>query len=120
VQTQAGSATVEQGVAVVECAVEIAHGRWLRPVASLGAGAYYVGVDGTGTATSRGQHAGIVAFALDAGAGAAIPLTARLEAIVEAHAVLAEPGIAIRFFDIDAAKIGRPSILATVTIAGWI
>jgi hypothetical protein len=115
-----GSASVEQGAAMIEGAAEIAHWRWFRPAVSAGAGAYYVGVDGTGTATSRGQHASGVAFALDAGLGGAVPLSSRFEAIVEVHAILAMPGLAVRFLDTDAAKIGRPSILATLTIAGWI
>jgi hypothetical protein len=86
----------------------------------VGAGAYYVGVTGSGTSTSRGLTASDVAFAADAGLGVAVPLSERIEAVVEAHAVVANPGIAIRFFDVDAAKIGRPSVLATLTVAGWI
>jgi hypothetical protein len=67
-----------------------------------------------------GQRATAVAVALDAGAGAAIPQSSRNEAVVEGHAIVTEPGIAVRFFDIDAARIGRPSILGTITVAGWI
>ncbi|MCL2447613.1 MAG: hypothetical protein FWD17_01560 [Polyangiaceae bacterium] len=115
-----GSASIQQGVAVVEGALEMAHTRWLRPIVSAGAGVYYAGADGTGTATSHGEHASALALALDAGLGGAVPLLPRLDAVVEAHAIVATPGLAVRFVDTDVARIGRPSILLTLTIAGWI
>jgi hypothetical protein len=40
--------------------------------------------------------------------------------MVEAEALVVDPGIAVRFLDQDAAKIGRPSVLGTMTLGGWL
>jgi hypothetical protein len=61
-----------------------------------------------------------VAFALETGLGLSLPVAPHLEVVVEAAALIADPGIAVRFLDVDAAKIGRPSVLGTVTLAGWL
>jgi hypothetical protein len=120
VETATGAATVEQGVAVFECVARFFGDRRLRPLASLGAGTYYVGVNGIGVSPYRGAHSSEFALALDAGVGVATVIASNLEAVVEVHALVTDPGLAVRFVDVDAAKIGRPSLLVTFTVAGAI
>ncbi len=115
-----GTATVDQGIALLEGTVEPWPRHRIRPLLSIGAGTYYVGVNGSGAGPYQGVRNTEISFALDGGLGIASLLGPHLEVVIEAHALLAEPGIAVRFVDFDAARIGRPSILGTLTLAGWI
>jgi hypothetical protein len=120
VDSTAGTATVDQALALVELVTQ----PWLegrvRPSLSVGAGVYHVGVSGTGATSNTGQESAGVAFALDGGAGLVVPLGPRVEISFEAHAILTAPGLAIRFVDTEVARIGRPAVLATMSLAGWI
>jgi hypothetical protein len=120
VEAATGSASVEQGMALLDCVAPFWQRSWLRPHVSVGAGAYFVGVNGSGVSPHPGEHSSEFAFALDAGIGDAIPIGSRFEVVLEAHALVASPGIAIRFLDTDAARIGRPTLMATITLAGRI
>jgi hypothetical protein len=121
VETTTGTATVEQGIALAECAARPLRGP-IVPVAVVGAGAYYVGVNGGADPASpyQGKRSATVAFALEAGVGVSVPIASRVEVVIEADALIADPGIAVRFLELDAAKIGRPSVLGTMTLAGWL
>ncbi|MBV9947796.1 MAG: hypothetical protein JOZ69_13155 [Myxococcales bacterium] len=120
IDTAAGSASVEQGIALLECLGQWGREDGVRPNVSLGAGAYYVAVTGSGDDARPGVHNTDLALALDGGLGVLLPIGPRIDLAVEAHALLALPGIAVRFVDQDAARIGRPSLLGAVSLAGWI
>jgi hypothetical protein len=121
VETDRGTAAVQQGVAIVDGAAVLGHARWLRPTVALGAGAYYASVTGSGVAPPyRGQTGRALAVAFDGALGLATSVMSNVELSLEAHAVVTEPGIAVRFIDVDAARLGRPSLLVTFTVAGWI
>jgi len=119
-QTPAGTASIDQGVALLECSAHLWRSRPLRPFASLGAGTYYVGVSGNGDTPYRSERSASFAFAFDAGLGVSLPLGPHFEMVLEAQAIVVDPGIAIRLLDVEAGRVGRPSILATLTAAGWI
>jgi hypothetical protein len=120
VTSAAGTASVDQGLALVECVAQ----PWLegrvRPSASIGAGLYHVGVTGTGAGPNAGTANTGLAFALDGGAGVIVPLGPRVEMSFEGHVVLTAPGLAVRLLDSDVARIGRPAVLGTMSLAGWI
>jgi len=120
VQASAGTASVAQGLAFMEGTAHFWSNRVLRPFVSLGAGTYYVGVVGSGVAPDRGERSSAFAFAFDAGLGVASPLGSHFEVLLEAQAVVADPGLAVRFVGVDTARVGRPSVLGTLTLAGWI
>jgi hypothetical protein len=120
IEAPGGTATVDQGIALVECVAQVWHGRLLRPAISLGAGVYYAGVAGSGDPPLSSERNSEVTFALDGGIGVAVALGPHFEAALEAHALVTAPGIAIRFLDADVARIGRPSVLGTFSLAGWI
>jgi hypothetical protein len=115
-----GTASVAQGLALLECTAHFWHRRIFRPFVSLGTGTYYVGVTGSGTPPERGERSTAFSFAFDAGLGVAASIGSHFEVLLEAQAVVAEPGIGIRFVGVESARIGRPSVLGTLTIAGWI
>jgi hypothetical protein len=121
VDSSAGSATIDQALALVEgVAQPWLDGKGVRPSVSVGAGVYHVGVTGSGTAPNSGQQNTGLAFALDGGAGLVVPLGPRVEMSFEGHAILTLPGIAVRFIDTEVARIGRPAVLGTMSLAGWI
>ena len=121
VRAPTGSATVEQGLALAECAAR----PWRGPIApflSIGVGAYYAGVNGDANRASpyQGTRSSAVAFTAEAGIGVSALVASRLEMVLEAEGLVSDPGIAIRFLEVDAARIGRPSLLGTMTLAGWL
>lgn len=120
VQAPAGEASVAQGLALMEMTAHFWRRSLFRPFVSLGAGTYYVEVAGTAVAPDRSRRSSAVAFAVDAGLGVASPIGSHFEVLLEAQAVIADPGLAVRFLGVEAARIGRPSALGTLTIAGWI
>lgn len=121
VRAAAGTASIDQSFGLVECVAWLMKNQSrVRPLVSVGAGAYSAVVEGSAAPPYLGLHASQVAFALDGGLGAAIPLARHLELIVEGHALVTAPGIAIRLLTVDAADVGRPSVLGTLTLGGWI
>lgn len=115
-----GNATVEQGIAVLECVARFWRSRRFQPELSLGAGTYYVATNGNGVAPYPSKESNGFAAAFDAGIGVGTPIGAHFELLLELHAIVTAPGVAIRFLDSDAARIGRPSLLSTISLAGWI
>jgi hypothetical protein len=119
VEASAGSATVEQGIGLVEAVARLRQG-WLYPFVSLGLGGYYVAVNGSGAAPRPGARSSDVAAAFDAGLGLAAAVGVHVEVVVETHALVTAPGIAVRFVDSDVARVGRPSLLGAISLAGWL
>jgi hypothetical protein len=120
VQTDRGNAAVKQAVVLADATAVLGQSRWLRPFAALGGGIYYVGITGTGVPPYQGESGDAIAFAVDGGIGLATSITSSLDLSLEAHAVVAQPGVAVRFVDQEAARVGQPSLLVTLTLADWI
>jgi hypothetical protein len=121
VEATTGTATVEQGVAVLECIGQPWQASRIRPSLSLGAGVYYLGVTGHGaTPPSQDLRSNAFHVAFDGGLGAAALLGPDLELQLEIHGLVTAPGFALRILDAVPAYVGRPSILGTITLVGWI
>jgi hypothetical protein len=120
VQTDRGRASIEQGLFLVDATAVLGQSRWIRPLVTLGAGVYYVGVSGTGNPPYQGLSGNALALAMDAGIGVSTSVTQSVDLTLEAHVVVAEPGMAVRFIDEDIARVGQPTILVTLTLADWI
>lgn len=113
-----GSATVDQAIAVVECVVQ-PWPRWrIRPAVSVGTGTYYVGVNGTGVPPYVASHSRAFTWALLAGVGAALALAPHVDLVAEEQMLLSNPGISVRFAGVDEARLGRPNLLTTMSLAG--
>jgi len=117
---QVGTASVEQGLALVECVARPWRESRLRPLFAVGAGVYFVGVHGSGMPPYQDAHANGFAAAVDAGLGVGTPVASHLELVLELHALVTAPGLAVRFAGVDEARIGRPSLFSTITLAGSI
>jgi DNA integrity scanning protein DisA with diadenylate cyclase activity len=61
-----------------------------------------------------------LALALDGAVGVAASVTSNVQLSLDAHALVTEPGIRVRFIDRVAASLGRPTLLVLFTVAGWI
>ena len=110
VQTDRGKATIKQAVVLAEGTAVLGQSRWLRPFVVLGTGIYYAGITGTGIPPYQGESGRAIAFAVDGGIGLSTSITPSVDLSLEAHVVLAEPGIAVRFVDQDAARVGQPAL----------
>lgn len=116
-----GYADVSQTIGLVEALVRFRRGRRLQPVISIGAGFLRVSAEGHEMAPYIGGNAWHLSAAGDAGVGLRIPLRQRrVEMGVEIHALVAEPYPVVRFFQMEVARAGRPSLLASVTLLGGI
>lgn len=120
VQAPSGSATVSQGLVQLDAMGLFGQGRWMRPVASVGVGAYFAGVAGSGVLPYEGRTDSTVAVALSGCVGAAFQVARDIETSLELQAIVTEPGVVLRFVDLAAARMGRPLLFATLTVAGWI
>ncbi|HEX7507911.1 MAG TPA: hypothetical protein VF550_14130 [Polyangia bacterium] len=119
VGTDFASASLSQDLLLLEFAACLRPRRLVRPLFSLGLGLERVAVDGTtvGPPFQGERNARWFAVA-DVGAGVALRLLAHWEVQLEVHALLAAARPAIRFFDVEAAKAGQPTLMAIVTLAG--
>jgi hypothetical protein len=113
-----GSATIDQTVAVIETLVSPWAGRSIRPIVSAGLGVYYLSANGMGVAPYRGVQSASFAMALTAGVGVIARVASSLDVAIDVQALVTAPGLAVRFVEDDAARVGRPAILSTLTVAG--
>jgi hypothetical protein len=120
VQTDQGAAAVQQAIVLADGTLVLGQSRWLRPLIVFGAGIYYAGVTGTGIPPYQGESSHAMAFAVDGGIGLSTSITPSVDLSLEAHVVFSEPGIAVRFLDEDAARLGQPVVLMTLTLVDWI
>jgi hypothetical protein len=111
------AASVSQGLLLLECAAWLRPGRRVRPLFSLGLGGERMAVVGSVGPPFHGERNARWFFAGDVGAGVALRLATHLELLVEAHALVAAPRPAVRFFDVEAARAGQPTLLLVLTLA---
>ncbi len=114
-----GTARIDQAIAFLDASVRCCETRWIRPSASLGLGVYAVAVTGDAVPPRTGTQSSSLSGAFTGGLGVALPLGGHVEVVLEAHVIVAVPGIAVRFIDSDAARLGGPSLLGTLTLAAW-
>lgn len=118
VRTDIASATVSQTLILLEGAAWLRPRRRVRPLFSVGLGAERVTVAGSIDPPFHGEQNARWFFAGDVGAGVALRLLAHWEVQIEAHALFAAPRPTVRFFDVEAARAGQPTLLLVITVAG--
>lgn len=115
-----GSARVSHYLVRGELISVLTRSRWLRPLVSLGAGAYLARAIGTASAPYVGRSESEWSFAASAGAGASAMLSERISLELELHGLLAAPYPALRFAGEEVARFGRPSWGVVAALAGWL
>ncbi|MES1208025.1 MAG: hypothetical protein ABUS79_18985 [Pseudomonadota bacterium] len=119
VTTPNGYADLSQTVVVAETVLRFRRGQRLEPLISAGVGALRLDADAHPSATYQAVGGARWGAAGDLGAGVRVPLRGRrLEVGAEAHAVFAQPYPTAQYFGHEVARVGRPTLLATVTLLG--
>lgn len=120
VQGFAGSALVTQDLGLVEMVFDVPTAAIVHPLLSAGAGVLYEKVDGRASFPYQSEVATQWAAALDAGVGADLRLGRHWDLSLEAHAFVAVPYPVVDFLGTEVAHAGTPSVLASLTIVGWL
>lgn len=115
-----GRASIEQWCALSELVFAPFREATVRPAFSLGAGTFHTTVTGDAVWPYQGLHDARWAVAADAGVGLSWRLGSRLELAGEAHALLTAPEPIVRFVGQDGAHIGRPGVIGSFTLLGWL
>jgi hypothetical protein len=120
VAASSGSASVAQQLGLVEVLLSPWSDRMFYPVASVGAGAFFVSVDGQAVSPYAAERNSGWSAAVDAGLGAELRLSDHFDIALEAHAFLTRPEQVTRFVGQEQAGVGEPSVLGTLTVVGWL
>ncbi len=116
-----GSADLTQTVLLAELLWRFRRGRRLEPLISAGAGALRLAVDAHEADPYQSVGGARWGAAGDVGVGLRIPLRRhRFEIGAEFHALLAQPYPTADYFGQEIARVGRPTLLATLTFLGGI
>ena len=113
-----GSASIEQGIAILEGVVSPWTTFAVRPRGTLGLGTYYLRANGSGVSPFNGAQNAAVAFAAAGGLGIAAAVAPSYDLALDVQAIVTAPGLAVRFLDDNSVRAGRPEIFATLTISG--
>ena len=115
-----GRASIEEWCGLAEVVFAPFREVTLRPVFSLGAGAFHTAVTGDASFPYQGLHSTQWAFAADAGVGLSWSFGSRLELALEGHGLWTAPEPIVRFVSEDGAHIGRPGVISSLTLMGWL
>jgi len=88
----------------------------ILPFFTLGLGVEHVDVDGEATWPYRGIHSSAWTFALDGGVGVTLKMSSRLALVTEGHAEFSAPYPMLRFAGENSAKIGQPTLVASLAL----
>lgn len=120
IETPIGSASVAQNFGVLELALALRPGTRWRPTFNLGAGALHVHSEGEGIWPYAGRAQTRWAGALDAGVGLLTSIEMHASLAVDVRAVVAFPHPVVRFYDVEAATLAFPAVVASLTMVTWL
>lgn len=120
VRSTAGSAEVSRDSALLGVSRRFRADTRVRPLVSFGAGALRTTADGSAVAPNQGRLVTRWSLLLDAALGAELRLDDHFFVVGAAHVQLAEPYLAVRLVDKDAATLGRPDLLLSLAVGAWL
>jgi hypothetical protein len=120
VEALSGSADVAAQFGLIEAGIRLRPRERLQPLFFLGAGVRYTSAEGRASWPNQGLTAGRWSLLADAGTGIRLSLHSRFEIAMEVHAQLAQPYPTIHFSNFQAATAGRPDLLPSLTLIGWL
>jgi hypothetical protein len=115
-----GRAAIEQWCGLAELVFAPFRDASVRPIFSLGAGTFHTAVTGEALFPYQGLHSTQWAFAADAGLGLSWSFASRLELALEGHGLWTAPEPIVRFAGEDGAHIGRPGVIGSLSLLGWL
>jgi hypothetical protein len=113
---EGGTARLQQWHALGEAVLMPWPSRRITPLFTLGLGVEHVDVDGEASWPYRGYHSSAWTFVTDAGVGVALKLSSRMALVTEGHTAFTWPYPMLRFSGEDSAKIGRPTLVASLAL----
>lgn len=116
VESEVAKATVSQELGLFELVGELAPESWIRPFASLGAGFYHIGIEGSAASPYAGMSGDRFVFAADSGAGLALSIDSAFALALEGHLTFVTPYPVIRFLDADAVMADNPRAWVALTM----
>ncbi len=117
---EGASARVTQLLVLSEVALRPWPDLRVRPSFALGAGALEVSAEGEALSPYRGAEVAGWSAVLGGGAGAEVRVNARFGVATELRAFAAIPYPSVRFLGEEAARVGVPGLLGSVTLVGWL
>jgi hypothetical protein len=120
VGTPGASARVAQQYALLgACLCAPSAARW-RSIVGFSAGALRTTAEGEADAPLQGHAVAQWSFLLEASAGLRLRLAQRTHLTLAAHVQVAEPYVDIRVVNAGSATAGRPNLLLTLALGGWL
>jgi len=120
VDSDQGSASISQVLALAEVAIAFRPGSRIRPTLSVGGGMLYLESAGTGIAPFQGVRQTRFTAAVDAGVGILARARSNVSFAFEINGVLASPHPIIRFYQTEVAAVAFPGVLASLTMVVWL
>jgi hypothetical protein len=115
-----GSAEIKQELALLGGHYRYLSQASLRPFAGLAAGLLHTSVQGSANLPRQAHVGERWSFVLDASGGTEVRLPGRYYFLAAAHAQVAMPYVAIHVGDGTVASSGRPNLLVTLAVGGWL
>jgi hypothetical protein len=120
VTTAAGSARVGHQYGLLGASYPFGSAAGFRPFVGLAAGLLRSSVEGRAETPKQGHALEKWSMLLDGSVGVAFELPRHYYLTMATHVQLAEPYVAIRFLNETVATAGRPNLLLTLTLGGWL
>lgn len=120
VQGTGGSAAISQWGGLGELLLTPFQAHALRPSLSLGVGAFHTSVMGDAVWPYQGVRSSQWSLAGDAGAGLSWLFGKRLELAAEVHTLWLAPEPIVQFVADDGAHLGRPAMIGSLSLLGWL
>lgn len=120
VVSTAGSAQVAQQYGLVGASYSFAAWGSFTPNVGLEMGFLRTSVQGRAASPNQGHTLDKWSLLVDASLGTAFALTRRYYLTGALHVQVAQPYVAIRFVDDAVASSGRPNLLLTCSLGGWL
>jgi hypothetical protein len=114
---EGGRAALRQSLAGLDVGWTFRSGRRLQPLVFAGAGLYHARVAGEARPNYSADEGTLWAATARAGSGLALRLGARVAALLEAEAIVAEPALRVRIAGADVGRTGRPLLLLGLALA---
>lgn len=120
VTSKLGTARFAQSFVLLDATYGLTTSSALRPFAAIGGGAFRAEVFGSSAVDLPSKNSSLWAAALEVGAGSSYRLARGVELVVELDALLLSPFAVVRFADEERAKTGRPALLFSTSLRGWL
>jgi hypothetical protein len=116
IEAPEGQARISQEFALFELVPVFFAERAVRPVVSIGFGAYHLQAQGVAEASYETSTRSFWAALFDVGAGVRFAASRHVGLALEVHALFTSSSPVVRIVDIEVGRAGSPSILSSLTL----